>query len=388
MIGLFRRRTLSSLGSGTHSIRIVDAQSLAARANAWDDLVARAVEPHPHFSRHVIEAHRSAELAPERLAFVTVGTGDQLDAMLPFRKGLDITGLGAVVAQPFLSPFMPSSAPLVAGDRFEAVLKALVRGLAEASGGRFWRWPLLSMSGRVGKGLLDAMREAGWKIAIVESFERPVLERRLNHDSFLKDHPHKGRLKDLRRRRRRLAEIGTLELTTATEGEALREAVERFLFLEASGWKGESGSALACHPPTLTLARALFSPHPSPVGVRADTLNLDGRPLAISLALIAGGTACLLKTAYDEHQRAHAPGLVLEAEIVRIFHETGFAQRLDSATLVGSALESLYRERETVAEIIAIPPGGEGSLSIERRVALARFENRARSEAKRLLKRS
>lgn len=79
---------------------------------------------------------------------------------------------------------------------------------------------------------------------------------------------------------------------------------------------------------------------------------------------------------------------MLEAEIVRAFHETAFAERLDSATLASSALESLYRERETVAEIIAVPPGGERRLSIDRRVALARFEHRAKAEAKRLLKRS
>ncbi len=122
------------------------------------------------------------------------------------------------------------------------------------------------------------------------------------------------------------------------------------------------------------------------MGARADALTLDGRPIAISLALVGGGTATLLKTAYDEDLRSHAPGLLLEAEIVRACHETGFADRLDSATLEGSALESLYRDRTAVAEIIAVPPGRH-ALSLERRLGLARFERQARTAAKQVLRR-
>ncbi len=370
-----------------NSVRILDLATLQAQAAAWDDLVARAVEPHPHFSRHVIEAHLSAGLARADLRFVTVWAGPRLDAVMPFRTSLDITGFGTPIAQPFLTPFMSSSAPLVATEGFQTTLAGLVSGLADASAGRAWRWPLLSTERRVGAAMLGAMREAGWGIAQVEAFERPVLVRRATFDAFQKDHPNKGRLKDLRRRQRRLAEAGHLAFETANEGAALGKAVDAFLDLEAAGWKGAAGTALKCRPQTLALAHELFADRAGPVKVRADTLSLDGRPLAISLALIAGGTAALLKTAYDERERAHAPGLVLEAEIVRAFHETAFANRLDSATLAGSALESLYPQRETVAEVIAVPAGGEGLLSLERRVRLARFEHRARSEAKRVLRR-
>lgn len=368
-------------------VRLLDASSLLAQAPAWDDLVARALAPHPHYSRHVVEAHLKAGLVRGDLRFVTVWSETRLDAALPFLLSLDISGLGGAIARPFLTPFMSSSAPLVAGEDVEATLVALVSGLAEASGGRAWRWPLLSTSSPIAAALIDTMALAGWGIAQVDAFERPVLERRASLEAFQKDHPNKNRLKDLRRRHRRLAEAGTLTFETAKEGETLAQALEAFLELEASGWKGASGTALKCRPQTLALARELFADRPGPVSVRSDTLSLDGRPLAISLALIAGGTAWLLKTAYDERERAHAPGLVLEAEIVRSLHESAFVDRLDSATLAGSVLESLYRERETVAEIIAVPPGGEGLLSVDRRVRLARFEHRARSEAKRVLRR-
>jgi CelD/BcsL family acetyltransferase involved in cellulose biosynthesis len=228
------------------------------------------------------------------------------------------------------------------------------------------------------------MDRAGWRRATVAAFERPVLDRRPSHDAFLAGHPHRARLKDLRRRAKRLSEAGAVTFETATSGPGLERAVAAFLALERAGWKGAAGSAMACRPEHAAFARALFGPTHGPVGARADILAVDGRPVAISLALTGGGTATLLKTAYDEDRRACAPGLLLEAEIVRACHETAFADRLDSATLAGSALESLYRERERVAEIIAMPPGRD-ALSLERRVRLARFEHRARDAARRRL---
>lgn len=364
-------------------IAVTTAAALAAEGDGWDDLLGRAERPHPYFGRQAIEAHRAGGLAPEDLRVLALREGGRLAAVLPFRTAREIGALGAPVARPFLSPFVTATPPLVADG---AVLDALVTGLALASGGHGWRWPLLPQDGP-GRGLVAAMRRAGWEVGIAASFERPVLLRRASHEAFLAHHPHKGRLKDLRRRERRLSELGVVACETATEGEALCSAVEAFLALERSGWKGAAGTALACRQETAAFARALFSGGPGPVRPRADVLLLDGRAIAVSLALVSGGTATLLKTAYDEAHRAHAPGLLLEAEIVRRLHASGFAEKLDSASLPGSPLENLYPDRETVAEILALPPGCGGP-SLDTRLRLARFEARARTRAKRLLRRA
>ncbi|MCJ2055745.1 GNAT family N-acetyltransferase [Methylobacterium sp. J-048] len=352
---------------------------------AWDALFASAAAPHPHYTHHVIAAHREAGLLPDGLRFVTVRRGGDCVALLPFTLRRDLTGLGGRVARPFLSPLVTATAPLVIdGPEREAVVDALVAGLEE--GGRAWRWPLLPTQDGAVPDMLAAMRARGWAVGTVSAFERPVMARRADHDAFLAGHPNRSRFKDLRRRARRLAEIGTVASISATGGPELAGLVADFLALERKGWKGQAGTAMACRPDMDALARALFAEVPGPVGIRADALTLDGRPIAVSLALVGGGTATLLKTAYDEDLRSHAPGLLLEAEIVRACHETGFARNLDSATLDGSALESLYRERTCVAEIIALPPG-DRSLSLERRLRLARFEHEALAAAKRALRR-
>lgn len=375
MIGALR-------ASGEFAVRLAACRDIPQAA--WDDLQRRAGPAHPHFSRHVMAAHGRAGLLPDDLRILTISRGGQLEALLPFLLRRDVSALGGLVARPFLTPYITATEPLVAaGEGRDAVLDRLAEGLAAASDGRAWRWPLLAAGSGAGAGLLGALRRAGWEHDAVSRFERPVLDRASNWEAFLAGHPHRSRFKDLRRRARRLGETGRLTVESATDAAGLGRLLEAFLVLEKAGWKGRAGTALACRPQTESLGRALFGAADGPVAGRADALLLDGAPIAISLALACSGTASLLKTAYDERLRNCAPGLLLEAEIIRLCHETGFADRLDSATLPGSPLESLYPGRETIAEVIALPPGSRG-LSLERRLRLARFEQRGREAARHL----
>jgi CelD/BcsL family acetyltransferase involved in cellulose biosynthesis len=175
----------------------------------------------------------------------------------------------------------------------------------------------------------------------MSEFERPILKRRADYDTYARTYLKPDRRKGLRRQRRRLAEQGALAFQSVMGGSTLlQQAVEEFLALEARGWKGARGTALACRRQTADFARTLFvRAGQGGVSPRADVLSLDGRPIAVSLALVCGGTAHLLKTAYDESLRAYAPGLILEDEIIRAFHATAFADRLDTASVAGSALD-------------------------------------------------
>lgn len=371
---------------GRRSVSTVTYSELAADPGAWDVLMGRALAAHPHYSRHVIAAHHAAGLADADLAFVAVRGPSGLDALLPFACKRDVCGLGMKVARPFLSPFITQTSPLVADDPdLPEILDLLVAGLQSASGGRLWRWPLLPTSTRLGGELLAAMDRAGWQHGIAHSFERPIVERRTSYDAFLAGHPNRSRMKDLNRRDRRLSRRGTLILDVATDGARLRDAVTGFLSLERAGWKGRAGTALTCQPQHEAFARALFADGSGPIGLRADILRLDGRPLSISLALLTGGTATLLKTTYDETERSSAPGLLLEARIIETLHETGFARRLDSATLAGSVLEDVFPDRETISEIVAAPRRASRLLSVDRRIRLAMIERDAKARIKRVL---
>ena len=361
-------------GASALTAEIVDLDWLQGHAAAWDGLAAAAAYANPHFSRQVVSAHAAQGLAGD-LRAVVVRRGGDWRALLPFRPAGARVGWRRRAHGPFVSPYVTDATPLIAPGDLDASAEALADGMALAAGPGLWRLPLLASESAAGRALTCAFERRGWAVATLSSFPRAVLGR-----EGVAGPPK--RCKDLRRRRRRLAERGHVESLTVAGGPALDAAVEAFLALEARGWKGRRGTAMALRPTTAGLARRLFRHAPgAPVQPRVDMLTLDGRPIAVSLALLCGGTACLLKTAYDEAFRPYAPGILLEEDIIAALRATAFADRLDSASLPGSVLESLYPHRETIADLLVAVGGRVDAADL---AALARAERLRRGLLDRL----
>jgi CelD/BcsL family acetyltransferase involved in cellulose biosynthesis len=341
---------------------IVGLAWLEARAAAWDRLVADAATPNPFYARRVVSAHVAHGLAAD-LRFVVVHRGESLLALLPFRPRGARLGLWRRAHGAWISPYIVTSAPLLAREGLQDHAELLLNGLAMA--GPLWLMPLLPVESAAGAVLRAALGARGWPSQVMSPFGRAVLDGRdaVSYEA----HVGANRRKDLRRRRRRLGELGHLKVDSFVHGEGLQRAVEEFLALELRGWKGAVGTALASRTQTASFLRSAFRDSSGPVTCRADILSLDGRPIAVSLALVCGGTAYLFKTAYDESLRRYAPGVLLEDDIVRIRGETGFAERLNSASLPGSVLDSLYPHREPMADLLfatdAVPEQALASLA-------------------------
>ena len=362
----------------------VDLAWLQSRPAAWDRLVERALAPTPFYTRPVVSAHAAYGIAAAGLRFLVVRQGEDLAAFLPFRSGGAWIGLGQRANTAFTSPYITNSTPLVTACATPDAIEALLDAMAAVSPRCLWIFSLLSLDGPVATALRAAATRRGWPSHVMSEFERPILKRRADYDTYARAHLKPDRRKGLRRQRRRLAERGALAFQSVMGGSTLLQAVEDFLALEARGWKGRRGTALACRRQTADFARTLFGrAGQGGVSPRADVLSLDGRPIAVSLALVCGGTAHLLKTAYDESLRACAPGLVLEDEIIRAFHATAFADRLDTASVAGSALDEFYGDRERIGDLIVAtdarmsPKAFEAVIRQEagRRAGLGRLKN-------------
>lgn len=357
---------------------VVDLAWLRARAGGWDALAATAVDPNPFLARSLIEAHVRAGIAGADLRFLVVHRGGDLRALAAVAPPGARLGLRRAQA-PWTSRFLVVNAtPLLAAGDHAATLDRLLDAAARMAGPSLWRWPLLRLASATGRALEGALQRRGWTRDVRDAFERPVLDRAGDYETYAGAHRSRARRKRLLRQRERLAALGAMAHRSATGGPELPLAVERFLALERAGWKGARGTALASRASTAALARAAFAAADGPVSVRADLLVLDDAPVAISLALLAGGTAYLLKTAYDERFRAYAPGLLLEDEIIRAFYATGFAERLDSASDANSVLDGLYPGREPMGELVfstdpAFPPAElQGLLAREKGVEALR----------------
>ena len=361
------------------AVRTLSLNGLSALGPAWDRLVDRAAYANPFYSQAVMAAHAAQGIGGEP-AFCVVQRGPELLAMMPVvRRRI---GFWRAAAVGWSTPFTTNGTPLVEREALEAGVEALLDGLAAQS--RLVMLPLVGLDHPVMEAVRRAVQARDWPCCEIASFDRPVLDRRESFDAYATRHLSASRRKGLRRRR---SKLGELTLTSATEGPALAQAVEDFLALERAGWKGSRGTALASRPATTELARALFASAGGPVTARADMIRLDGRPIAVSLALVCGGTAHLLKTAFDESLRAYAPGIVLEAEIARACHEERFADRLDSASLPGGVLDDLYADRERIGDFLFATTAEVGASALQRVADAERLRRAAMKRLKELYSR-
>lgn len=127
-----------------------------------------------------------------------------------------------------------------------------------------------------------------------------------------------GRRSDLRRARRRAAAIGSVTFdflapAPAEIGPLLQDAFE----VEAAGWKGRSGTALAVSPREGEFFRRWAPLAAADGSLRMAFMRLDGQPIAMHIAAEVDRRLWLLKIGYDERVSRCSPGTLLMLEAVK-----------------------------------------------------------------------
>ena len=113
--------------------------------------------------------------------------------------------------------------------------------------------------------------------------------------------------------------------------ERLEETLQRGLAVEASGWKGDNGTAVLSAPDTAAFYRAVAQDSYAAGTLRMSTILLDGRAVAFDLGMLHKQRHWVLKTGFDEDRRLLSPGLVLRRAVI----ERCFALGLDAFEFAG-----------------------------------------------------
>lgn len=132
------------------------------------------------------------------------------------------------------------------------------------------------------------------------------------------------RRKELRRQWRRLNEAGEVAVEVSDGRADLERTLAEGLELEASGWKGENGTAVASRPETAAFYTEIARWAAEQGWLRLCLLRLDGRPIAFNFGLAHDGALYALKGGFDEDFSRHAPGMLLDWQLVAHCHEHGF----------------------------------------------------------------
>jgi CelD/BcsL family acetyltransferase involved in cellulose biosynthesis len=352
------------------SLDHLNAEDMAA----WDRLGARAAEPNPFFERFfVLAAASSLEVAGIAL-LVVEEDGEWLGCMpVTVRRTLGV----AIVASTWKHPYSFLGTPLVDRDRVEDFAVSLVAALRAREQSHYL------MLRRAANGpVMDAVRAAaegdgGVAPLFERDVERGAYRRRDEGEqlSWLKS----KRRSELKRQRRKLAdEVGGEVVVRDCSDDP--SAVDAFLALESSGWKGEGGTALASSERSTELFRLICGELGNLGRLQLRALEAGERSLAMTCDIGAGEVLFGFKSAYDEGLRRYSPGIQLQADNFAHFDRKRGEALFDScAEPDNETINGLWPDRRPLTTIVLGRRGpGSGLLG---RILDTAYETRAKRTA-------
>jgi CelD/BcsL family acetyltransferase involved in cellulose biosynthesis len=320
-----------------------------ADIDGWDELAERSVEPNPfHSPAVVLPAARHLPGGAE-VELAIAGPPSAPVAVLPVvvQRGWKRIPRRAAVTWRHDYSFLGT--PLLHRDAPEDAAAQLLRVLRDTGAGlAVLAW--VGLDGPASAALIPATA------AVYGVQERATLVRReaitAGADALSASHR-----KSLRRLRRRLGErlggdVAVVDRSTDPD------AVEHFLRLEASGWKGEAGTAFLARAADTAFFRDVCAEAARRGQLEILSLESAGVTVAMQCNLLSGDGLFCWKVAYDAELGTFSPGTQLEVDAVARFVESSSPAWMDScAEPDNELLNRLWPDRRRIATAI-VPLGG------------------------------
>jgi len=370
------------------AVEIVDAVRFAEIRPAWLDLLTRAAEPNAFMDPALVRA--AAEADPEvpirvLLAWTPCdGTAERRLAGVwafavrrPGKSPMPLRMLNAPVhvhghlATPVVDRADPDEA-------LDAMLDAVA---ADAECPKIIALTAMGTEGPTMAALARVLAGRGSTPCMFERSARPKLASDLDGESYLKNAMSASSRKKLRQHRRRLAEKGALTRMTASDPEAVRRAIEDFLVLEASGWKGRQGTAFLCDPREAAFLRTAIVALTEQGCATIDALAVNRRPVSMQIILRCGDGAFTWKTTFDEQFQDVSPGMLLLEDYTASLLADERVAFVDSCAQDDSGFMAVWSERQPVADLWLDARRG-GSLAFRSLSALQKSYRELRATAK------
>lgn len=346
-------------------LALQDVAAMEEYIPSWDDLAAGAIEPNVFYE--------SWMLLPALRAY---GAGSVTVVLVfanhaPRRHGKPLLcGLFPLTAErrclvrvlclwQYIHCYL--GVPLIRAGFGPGVLDAFFHWLAEDSAGA----PLLECGRITGDGpfyhlLLGELREQRRQMFLSDAYTRALLR----HDVGPVRNALSGdKRKKLRKAEDRLKAKAPIAYSTLAEDGDLDSWLADFLRLEASGWKGQTGTALACRDTDrqffLDVARGAFQRK----RLMMLGLSADGKPIAQLCNFLAGEGSFAFKVAFDEAFASFSPGALLELENLRQVEATPELRWMDSCTDAGASMVNhLWADRRVIQTLLIETGRAPGAL--------------------------
>jgi CelD/BcsL family acetyltransferase involved in cellulose biosynthesis len=360
-------------------VETTTVEGLARLEPEWRDLASRAAEPNVFAgSEFLLPALRLAGAG--RLTVLLVWP-DASRARLIGVVALRLPPLGQGLARVWRSEQAGLAAAMFDADRIAAALEAALAWLRERRGVAGLIWAAVEPGGAVANAVHALAVRAALPLEEINPRRRAALV--LGGETGFEAALEKKRRKEWARQQRRLTERGRLQ-TRLAEG---ADGIERFLALEAKGWKGARGTALAADPRRLGFARAMLGAFAERGRLQIHELALDDSAIAIGVVLRDGARAFYWKTAYDEEFGEFSPGVQLTLALSRrLEREPGLAL-VDSCALQDHPMiDRIWPGRIDLVDL-ALAVGAERGGRLRAWLAAERAASGLRERVKRLANR-
>lgn len=269
----------------------------------------------------------------------------------PLRRGLP-----AKVLRNWRHRYSFLGTPLLDNRHAREVLETVARWVesGEAPAGGL-QWVNIGWDGPFGQLIRKTFGQSRyWSMDVIVT-RRATLER-----SQAAQLPISGKhAKELRRLERRLAAHGRLEYSVMQADDDWQSWFEQFLAVEASGWKGLEGSAIASKAEDTEFFRRVLRQAHAAGRLQFLRISVGGKTAAMKLNLRATGMSYSLKIGHDETYAQFSPGALLELFNMKAFaQEPDSIMRMDSCAAINHPMiDRLWPGRREMAKVTLVRRG-------------------------------
>jgi hypothetical protein len=250
------------------------------------------------------------------------------------------------------SPYGTLCTPLLDRTHAEDAAKTLMNE-ARKAGAHALVLRDVSLNGAAMKAFALALRQEALQPVVLHSHLRACLDAKRAADDVLRDALSAKKLKELRRQRNRLAEHGDVRFTIARSTDEVARAVEVFLALEASGWKGERGTALRQNQGDLGFIRNATRGLAQTGQCEIVTMHAGGTPVAAAVILRHLDRAFYFKLGIDEAFSKFSPGVQLTLDLTRHLCSDAVIATADStASADHPMINPIWRGRLKIGDVM------------------------------------
>ena len=367
--------------TGAMTLELASLGDVSGFEAQWRDLADRAAEPNPFFRSDFL-LPITAYLQPNDPRLLLVRSSGHLTGLLPLvgdRVGFGLSGRHRSV---FQHQYGPVGVPLIDRDCVDETLSALFSRARGLPRGLIMH---LDENGPVCRALRRLSAENHLPQTVLARHERAAFDAGQNSEHFFKHALVRKKRKDLARLMRRMGELGSVHSFTHKNASAIAGAFERFIALEARGWKGRRETALGSHSERTRFAVNLVGNFAADGLVRIDEITVDGALTASLISFVDGDRLFTWKIAYHEDFARFSPGSqIILALSEALLADPSVAAADSLAQPNHPMIDHLWRERLSIVKAY-IPLRPQTPLPAVCMLAEERLHQAASRAAKRLL---